>query len=174
MLVYIVAIAQSLGYLLSVPVCGAFWLSAGDGLRFGTGLGAFQRRFALRRARRAGLRAKRRPKRRKKGGPAWTLRTLARLRGAGLTLRGSLGLGDAAATAVTCGLVEALAAAVGSRAGRVEVDVAPLFDAPEPRAELQGMIRVRSGQIIGAAARGGIAELNRRIAKWTDIRSKAS
>ena len=44
MAVYIVAIVEALAYLGAVPVCGAFCLSVGDALRFGAGIGAFQRR----------------------------------------------------------------------------------------------------------------------------------
>lgn len=168
MLVYIVAAGEALFYLASVPLCAAFYLSLGDGLRFGSGLGAFERRFALRRARRNGGAGKGR------GGGRLAWRVLGRLRGMGVSLRGSLGLGDAAATALACGALRALGAAMAARAARVEIDVAPLFDAAEPRLELQGMIRARSGQIIAAAARSGIDELNRRIAKWTDTRLKAS
>ena len=174
MLVWLVAIVQALGYLLAVPVCAAFCLSTAGGLRFGLGLGAFERRFALRRAWRASLKPKKRRNRREGHGATRAFRALGRLRGVGFSLRGSLGLGDAAATAMACGLLQALAAALGSRAARVEVDVVPLFNAAEPRAELQGMIRVRAGQIITATAVSYIEDLNRRIAKWTDIPSKAS
>ena len=174
MLVYIVALLEALGYLSAVPVCAAFWLSAGDGLRFGVGVAAFERRFAMRRARRAGLHPKGKPKRGQRGVSRQLWRSLSNLRGLGFSLRGSLGLGDAAATALACGLLRSLAAALGIRADRVVIDVAPLFDSPEPRAELQGMIRVRTGQLITAVALSRFNAMNRRIAEWTSIRSKAS
>lgn len=172
MLVYLVAAVEALLYLSAIPLCGAFTLSTRNGLRFGVGLGAFERRFALRRAYRNSLKSGLDPKRKKRSGPGRALRILASLRGAALSLRGSLGLGDAAATALACGALRALASALGARSGTVEIFVAPLFDTAEPRVELQGMLRVRSGQIMTAAAKTGVEQLIRRIAKWTNIPSK--
>lgn len=174
MLVLLVAVAEALGYLSAVPLCGVFFFSTRDGLRFGVGLGAFEARHALRRARRDSLRPRRKTKKRDRASAARALRLLWRLRGAGFSLRGSLGLGDAAATALACGALRGLAASLCAGSGHVEIDVAPLFDAAKPRAELQGMIRARSGQIITAIVRTNMDRLNRRIAKWTDIPSRAS
>ena len=91
-----------------------------------------------------------------------------------MRLEGRLCLGDAASTALACGALEALAAALGAALGRVELNVAPDFQDSALRAELWGMIRVRSGQIIVAAAQSGIDKLNGRIAQWISTRSKAS
>ena len=186
MVVYVVALAELIFYLGAVPLCGAFWLSTEGGLRFGVGLGAFERRFALRRAHRNGIKRDAsatlfgtgRKGRRSENGPgaeasrAWAL--LRRLRGAGVRLEGRLCLGDAASTALACGALEALAAALGAALGRVELNVAPDFQDSAVRAELWGMIRVRSGQIIVAAAQSGIDKLNGRIAQWISTRLKAS
>lgn len=174
MLVYIVAGLQALAYLCAIPVCAAFWLTTEGGLRFGVGLAAFEGRAALRRAERG--RAPRPKKRRggEKGGAARALRVLRRLRGVAFSLRGHLDLGDAAATALACGTLNALALALGTRARRVHVDIVPAFDGGAIRVELRGMIRLRSGQIIIAAAKSGMDHINGRIAQWTDIRSKAS
>ncbi len=172
MLVYLIASIQFISYLLSVPLCVAFCLTTRGGLRVGVGVGAFERRFAMKRARKT-----RKPPKlpRGGGGPGMglALQTLRRLRGGGLTLRGSLCLGDAAATAVACGALRALGTALGARAGRVEIDVEPVFNDLAPRARLEGMIRARAGQIIAAAALSGIESINRRIAQWTDTPSKA-
>ena len=174
MLIYIVAAVEALAYLSAVPVCAAFSLSTEGGLRFGVGLGAFERRFALRRARRASVSADKKPRRRGRGDPKRLWQMVSRLRGADIRLSGRLGLGDAAATAVACGALGALGTALGARAGRVRIDVAPRFDSCELSAELRGMIRARSGQIISAMASGQIDAISRRISKWKSIRSKAS
>lgn len=172
MLIYIIAIADALIYLSAVPLCAAFCLTTAGGLRLGVGLGAFERRFALRRARR--YRRLRLKAKRRRGSLKRARYGLRLLRGAGISLRGSLNLGDAAATALACGTLRALASGLGLPADRLEIDVTADFSASGPLAELQGMIRVRAGQIITAAARSGIDDIVRRIEKWTDIPSKAS
>lgn len=172
MAVYVAAALDALIYLGAVPLCAAFSLTTRGGLRLGVGFGAFGRRAALRRA----VRAARAPGLRRGGGgpsPA-ARRVLARLRVDAFALRGQLCLGDAAATALACGALEALAAALGTRAARVELSVAPIFDSDAPSARLQGMISARAGQIMIAAARGGLDEISGRIAQWKDTRSKAS
>ena len=165
--IILAAILETLLYLSAVPLCAAFTLSTEHGLRFGVGLSLFDRRAALRRARKC------RPvkTRRRGAGSAW--RIALRLRGAHIRLQGRLGLGDAAATALACGALRALAASLGSAAGRVTVDVAPLFDAPGPCLALTGMIRLRTGQIMTAMAKRQIDRIHRRIARWTDTRLKA-
>ena len=167
--ILITALIELSIYLAAVPVCAAFSLSTEGGLRLGVGFSAFERRVALRRARRG--RPLRRP--RSRTGPKRFFKALKRLRGADIRLQGRLGLGDAAATATACGALAALAAALGGQLGRVRVDVAPLFDEAVPRIDLQGMIRVPSGQIISAIALNGANDIQRRIAQWTDIRLKA-
>ena len=169
--VVIVAILQTLVYLSTVPICAAFSLSTRNGLRIGVGVSAFERRFALRRAEADGLPAKGRRRGRKVGRLLW--RSAKRLRGARIRLQGRLDLGDAAATATACGALRAVVAALGSRVGRVEVNVVPLFAGDGLCVELTGMIRLRSGQIISVIAMNGIDSISRRLAKWTDIRLKA-
>ena len=156
MVIILIAIVEALGYLSAVPVCGAFFLNTEGGLRLGVGVSAFERRFALRRAqRRAGLPL---PAGKKAAGPLLR-RALPHLRIDALSLRGSLCLGDAAHTALACGALRALPSLLAARAGKVEIAVAPDFDGDAPRVRLQGMIRVRFGQIIAAAAKGGIDAL---------------
>ena len=79
------------------------------------------------------------------------LRLVMRLRFERVSVKGRLGLSDAAATALACGGLTALGSALRARSGSVEVDVAPAFDGP--RLELRGMVRARIGQIIVAAAK---------------------
>ena len=165
--IILTAIVETLLYLLSIPLCAAFTLTTAGGVRCGVGVSAFEPRQALRRAR-----AYRPVKRRRKRGarPAWPL--VRQLRGARIRLRGRLGLGDAAATALACGALRGLAAALGSHAGRVEVDVTPVF-AGEVCLELTGMIRLRTGQIMTAIIKNQIDNIHRRIARWTSIPLKA-
>ncbi len=162
MLIYLVALAQTLVYLAAIPVCAAFCVSSREGLRAGAGAAAFRSRGAFARARRAMARKKRR-----RGKPVVgfkrALNLLKRLRLARFTLRGSLALGDAAATAVACGALEALAASLRGRTDALEIRVTPDFSG-DLRLEIQGMIRARTGQIILAAARSGIDEIRGRIA----------
>ena len=164
--IILTAILETLIYLLSVPICGAFTLSMAQGVRFGVGVSAFRLGAALRRAR-AGKPVK---KRRSRGG-AW--RILRRLRGARIRVVGRLGLGDAAQTALACGTLRALGTALGAAAGRVSVDVTPVFSGDAPCLELTGMIRLRTGQIMTAIVKNQIDDIHRRIARWTDTRLKA-
>lgn len=160
--ILLTALIESLIYLASVPICAAFWLSTERGLRYGVGVSAFARGTAVRRARRY------RPRGRSGGGigarAVW--QAVRRLRGARVRVEGRVGLGDAAATALACGALRALGA------GRAAVDVTPVFDGDGLCLELTGMIRLRSGQIIGAMAGNQIENIRRRIARWTDTRLK--
>jgi len=165
--ILLTAILETLFYLLSIPLNAAFALSTADGVRWGVGVSAFDLSPALRRAR-----AYRPVKRRRGGGamPPWRL--VWHLRGARIRLRGRLGLGDAASTALACGALRGLASALAARAGRVEVDVTPVF-AGEVCLELTGMIRLRAGQIMTAIVKDQIDNIHRRIARWTSIPLKA-
>ena len=148
MLIYLVALAQSLVYLAAVPVCGAFCVSSRGGLHAGSGTAVFRGRNALRRARRA---MARRAKKRKTSVPDLkrVFNLIKRLKLAKIALRGTLALGDAAATALACGALTSLAASLRGKAEALEI---------------QGMIRARAGQIMLAAARSGIDEIRGRIA----------
>lgn len=147
MLVYIVAMLEALGYLWAVPVCVAFCVDGEGGFRAGAAAGTFNTRAVLRRARLDMGRGKKRPGRPKAAKAA--LRLLAHLRFERVSLKGRLGLSDAAATALACGALSALGAALRGRTRSLEVEVAPAFDGP--RAELRGIARARLGQIIFAA-----------------------
>ena len=152
-LVYAVAILEALGYFSAVPVCVAFCVSGRDGLKAGAAVGAFSAGAAFRRAM-AHMRRET-PKKRRGRPPVKRLIKLARhLRVERFSLRGRLGLSDAAATALLCGAISALGASLRGRVDSLAVDVAPAFDGP--RAELRGIVRVRLGQIILAAARSNL------------------
>ena len=157
--ILLTAVIETLIYLAAIPVNGAFVLSAANGLRFGVGVSAFGLRGAVRRARQYRAAGK--------GGPGLSWDVVRRLRGARIRVRGALGLGDAATTALACGALRAL------EAGGAVVDVTPVFDGDGLCLELQGMIRLRSGQIIRAMAMSQLENIRRRIARWTDTRLKA-
>ena len=168
MIVYIVAALEALVYLRAVPVYVALRLDYDGMARVGAGIAAFDRRAAVRHAAAARPKARKKPRLRLS---RWARQSLRRVAFERIRLRGRVGLGDAAATAMACGMVQALAG--GLFGGAADVDVAPDFDAVAPRVALQGMLRARSGQIIIAAARGAMEIISGRIAQWTD-RSKAS
>ncbi len=161
MLVYLVAVLESLAYLAAVPVCAVFCVSGENGLKAGAGIGAFRARGALRRARRA-MAGERRVKRRR-GDWKRALALLRRLKLSRVSLRGRLGLGDAAATALLSGALTALAASLRGRTKRLDLRLSPDFSG-ETRVELRGMICARAGQIMLAAAKSGFNEITGRIA----------
>lgn len=160
MLVYLVALAQALVYLAAVPVCAAFCVTSRDGLRAGSAVGVFRAKKTLLRARRA-MHAPRRKG--KKPALRRALAVLRRVQLGKIALRGTLALGDAAATALACGALTSLAASLLPRAESLEIRLTPDFSG-DLRLEIQGMIRVRAGQIILAAAHSGIDEIRGRIA----------
>ena len=140
--IYLVAAMQSLLYLASVPVCVTFCVSDEGGLKAGTGAGAFNARRALKRARQAMIKSG--PRVKKRVPVKALLRLVMRLRFERVSVKGRLGLSDAAATALACGGLAALGSALRARSGSVEVDVAPAFDGP--RLELRGMARAQIGR----------------------------
>lgn len=161
MIVYLIAVLESLAYLAAVPVCAVFCVSGEGGLKAGAGVGAFRARGALRRARRAMAGGRRR--RRQRGEVKRALALLRRLKLTRISLRGQLGLGDAAATALLSGALTALAAALRGRTKRLDLRLSPDFSG-ELRVELRGMICARAGQIMLAAAQSGFNEITGRIA----------
>lgn len=142
LIVNVVAALEALFYLCAIPVHLAVRL---DGLRVAAGLSAFAGNAARRRAA-DGLSGGKKP------GNApdlrQVLRVLRRLDIERLELTGRASLGDAAATALLCGLIVGLARALGGRIDHVKADVRPDFRAQAVAVELQGMIRARSGKII--------------------------
>ena len=171
MIVYLVAAAQALYYLGAVPLCLAVCVQTRRGPRFAVGLSAFERRFALRSALRR-IRSGQPGKRRRKGrSPSvWLYRMLRHLRADEIRLRGTVCLGDAAATAMVCGGLRGLESALAGAAPRVRLRVDPVFQGA-PDVDIQGMIRVRTGQIIRAALRGALKTAKERIAQWTSAQS---
>ena len=143
----IVALAEALFYLLCVPVNLALVLEDGAGLKVGAGVSA----FAGWRARRRALSDLSGENGHKKSGPepgrVWAV--LRRVRFERLEIYGSVGLGDAAATALLCGALNGMACGLRGRAGRFRADVRPDFS-NDFRVALSGMLTARTGQIIRA------------------------
>ena len=151
--VYIAAAAQALVYLWSVPVYLAFRVSDRRGLRFGAGISAFAVRGARARCRRRLLSG---ASPRGNGPDArFALRVLANLRLSSARLRGRIGLGDAALTAMACGAASALARILAARAERSRVEIHPDFTSGGPHIALQGMASAKAGQIMLAMLRAG-------------------
>ena len=152
MIVYLVAAAQALFYAARVPLIFALCLRTSGEPSFGFGLGAFRRRGALRRALKPSP-EKRRPRAKKKrrdGG--YGLKLLRRLRPGRLSLEGTLCLGDAAATALACGAICALAELLPSdRPARVRVT--PDFDGEIPRCALNLTATLSLGRLLLALLR---------------------
>ena len=170
MIVYMVALADALFCLRAVPLCLAFRLDYGEGLTGGVGAALFDANAARRKAL-----APRKPRR--SGGRVsfrqlWPM--LRRLRVEAVSIRGSLSLGDAAATALLCGGADALGGLLGRFAGQARLELSPAFDAQAPAVRLRGIIRVRVGQIMRAVLLGGVQIISGRIAQWKSTRSKAS
>lgn len=147
MLVYIVAVMESLFYLLAVPVHLCLAL---DGGRVGAGIAAFDPVAALKRSRRrlesSGEDSGEGPGFRQ----VWAV--LRRLRFDSLELTGQVSLGDAAATAMACGGLNGLGRCLRNRARRMRVDVKPDFS-DHLQLTLRGMACARTGQIILAVYR---------------------
>lgn len=89
-----------------------------------------------------------------------------------------LGVGDAAAGAILCGVIEILISGVCAAAGvRPEIELKPDFENMIFAASAEGIFRVKVGHIIGAAL-AGMAEYCREVfTKWKTqkalIRSRA-
>jgi len=170
MAVWLIAALEALIYLGAVPLHLAATARLDGAAAFGVGFSAFGGRAARRRA----AEAMKRPRRKGRAAGRGALRALRKLRPKRLALRGRVGLGDAAATALACGALESLGAALRGVAGTVSVRVRPAFDAQDITVELQGMISATAGQIMLAAARGGMEIITGRIAQWRSIPSKTS
>lgn len=155
-------LAVFLIYLLAIPVSIAIVV---DGeMRIGAAL--FLPGAALRNAQpiRSG--------RKKRGKPPLSLivragcAALKRLRPMEIRITGQLGLDDAAATALACGLFSALNALP-----RTHVSIQPDFSAR--RLILSGILSARAGNLILAALSGAGTILTGRKRTWKSIRSKA-
>ena len=182
--VYLAAIATFGFYLRAVPVKFALILRLSSHPGFGAGTSVFEGRFALRRAeRRARGEKKRLPWRRaeadarKYRAAAITFRRLLRAaRLEEVRASGYVGLPDAAQTALACGCVRALEAALRPvlAPGAVRLDVAPDFSGGGSDATLWCMFSISAGHIITSALIGAGEYLIGRFREWTGTPLKTS
>ena len=172
--------AVALFYLSAIPIQIAFFLRYDGALRFGAGFSAFEPRRARRRARTA-------PPKKQSAAKKWkhpiallraALKALFRLsrhlKLLSLTIDGTVGLSDAAATALICGAANSLDAALFAVTRRARVSLRPDFAAASAHAELSGMISLRVGHIMLAALLGAWEYGLGRLKTWKSIPSKAS
>lgn len=177
-MVYWVAATQILFYLSAIPLQLAFFLKAENSIRFGAGIGFFEMRFALRRA----LSNMDHPKKKKRlpffsnlpksGRLLW--RFFREIDIKDFIICGQLSLGDAASTALICGSLPALEHALHPFLPGIRLRIQPCFNSPNMHIDLQGMISLRTGQIMLAVIISAFNYVNRRIAQWIDTPSKAS
>ena len=163
-LVPLIAALDALYCLANVPLCLAFRVEWRGGLRSGAGLAPFDERAARRKALRAMGTGGR------KGGPSpkAILSILRRARPA-LSASVTLSLGDAAATALLCGALNALGGALRG----VSLNATPDFGGSLAFCA-QGMVTARAGHIMAAATRYGVKQIIRRMKAWTSTPSRAS
>jgi len=152
------ALIQSLFYLFMVPVNLAFLVEGGEGFRVGTGVSAFVRWRARRRALRKRVSGE------GGSGAGTALRVLSRLRFEWVSVAGRVSMGDAAATALACGVIQGAACGLRGKTAALHVAVEPEFS-NDFRIELRGMLTARAGKIMLAAI---IAEKGR-IPIWKSI-----
>lgn len=174
--------AVALFYLSAIPIQIAFSLRYDGALRFGAGFSAFEPRRARRRARTASPKKQSAAKKWTPKHPIALLRatlkaffSLSRhLKLLSLTMDGTVGLSDAAATALICGAANSLDAALFAVTHRARVSLRPDFAAASAHAELSGMISLSVGHIMLAALLGAWEYGLGRLKTWKSIPSKAS
>ena len=188
MIVPLVAAGATMFYLAAVPVKLAFALRAGEQGGWGAGVSVFEGRFAGRAARRR-IQAAKKPRPQRE--ISYYMERLELLKSAlkagryalkhmeldALTVRGTIGLGDAALTAVACGALSGFCQAVAAATGaKLEGGLQPDFSAPQIAlsGEITGIVTLRAGHIIFAALIGAIDYGNGRLSQWIDTRSKTS
>lgn len=166
MLTALTAVLLSAFYILQTPVCIAFCARAGNAASAALGVRPFSADMALRAARR---RLDKAPRPRRGGKPparlVWAIarRLLPHARLERLSVRGELGLRDAAVTALCAGAATALTRAVGAATGaRVTVCLRPDFQTTCLRGEVFGIVSLRVGHIMLAVC-GGILENSGRL-----------
>lgn len=188
MTVYLAALLTFGFYLSAVPVKFALILRVTNRPGFGAGTSIFEGRFALRRANRRALGEKKHlPWKRadtdlKKFPMLLQITSSIRksVRVDALHIHGTVGLPDAAQTALVCGLVRSAEGALGAclAPGAVRFSIEPDFSGGGSDLLLWGMFSISAGQIIRGALNGAWKNLSesisRRIPKWTSIPLKIS
>ena len=177
MIVYWVALLETLVYLCAIPLHVAVFFHTENGIKVSAGFSLFEKRFAQKRAYR---RLTKDNSKHPKDAHAFPyharllIRILLRLRYGRIYVHGSFSTGDAAHTALIMGSINAIEYALRPFIPHMYLNISPNFNASISYARFDGMISLRSGQIILAAISGAMKNTGRRIAKWINIPSKAS
>ena len=175
MYVIFVFLALLFLYAAAIPVKFALEVQLGSGIKFGTGISIFAKRYAAKAARLRCLgEKKRRFRRRKKpdlnlnaaisAGMKPARYLLRHVRLESLELCGRLCLGDAARTAMVCGCLHSLEGMLLPMAeSRVSLRPQADFSAGQSELHLRGMVSLSAGHIILAALIGAWNYMIRRI-----------
>lgn len=177
-MVYWVAAAQILFYLNAIPIRLILLIESENGVQFGFGVALFEKRFAWRRAlANMGLPQKQR------GTPsveklskhkALLFHFFKALHFDELSFHGEVAFKDAAATALICGSFTIFEYILRPFFPKLSLQIAPQFNKSAPHIHLNGMISLRTGQIISAVTISALYYVNRRISQWINSRLKAS
>ena len=161
----LVAAALLIAYVSAVPINLAVQLTlCGGEIALKTGVSAFAPPFV--RKGKAPKRAARVPADIIVG---FLRKLLARIRIVFIRAEGTVCARDAMTTALICGGAEIISAALtASGAQGVHLHLTPDFSDGATRLTLQGMISIRTGQIITAAALCAADTIKGRFFKWTD------
>lgn len=194
--VVLTAVAALVFYAACVPVKIAFCARAGEGVQAGVAARPFTQAGAVRAARArldagSAPRKKRKPqkKSRPQKKPPLKLalcigrKLLARTKFETLSAHGTLGLSDAATTALAVGFIQAALCAVCAALGaRADMRLRPDFQTPGVHGEFFGIVSLRIGNIIFAVCAGALKYLldargrkkrHREESAWKNTRSKA-
>ena len=183
MAVGIAAVLVFLFYFASVPVELALKLRTQPQLDFGAGIGIFEGRFALRQAEKRMIGEKKRfpwgefyMDAEKK--PIFkALKYLFRhLKIENLSVSGSIGLPDAAATALVCGCAQAACGAILPLgwAEKISLKLSPDFSGGGSDVHISGMVSVAAGHIICTALLCAVYLAEGRFEQWKSTRLKIS
>ena len=154
----IVLICLILLFLTAIPIKIALLICLRQGVHFSAGIAPFSGRLALHRAKKHVLRKKKSPNPNRNTAAVWKmLRRLAgKLHMEQLRMEGSICASDAAATALFCGALQAMAGSIAPLLppGRVHFSLRPDYSGNGPNAAFYGMLSIRAGHIIPAALQG--------------------
>ena len=169
-------------YLSAVPVKLALKIRTSPAPAFGAGIAVFERRFALRQAEKRISGEKKHLPWKKFAVDAQKLRMLRalkyilpRIKIEKLVLTGSISSGDAAGTALICGSVNSIGAALEAIWPEgTQIFLQSDFSGKGSALQFSGMVSLRAGHIILAALIGAVEVIKGRISQWKSTRLKIS
>lgn len=166
----LVPLAVFLFYLAAIPVHCALKL---DSRGVSVGVSIFVRQFAVQNARPIPHSQR---KKHKKPPILLFLRAMrafiAHLHPSECAFTGAIGIGDAASTALVCGVLGMLDRSLHPVAPCVRIQIAPDFS--QSGVQITGILSARAGNIMLAALFGAQIYLSGRIQTWKSTRLKAS